>query len=53
MGVAGWRSAQMKRTSGRATVVAVLEELPMICSLVVGTGSMIMIGLMLFRDWPQ
>jgi hypothetical protein len=53
MGVAGWRLAQTKRSSGRATVVAVLEDLPVIYSLVVGTGSMIMIGLMLFRDWPE
>jgi hypothetical protein len=52
MGVAGWRFAQMKRISGRATVVAVLEDLPVICSLVVGAGSIIMIGLMIFRDWP-
>jgi hypothetical protein len=39
--------------SGRATVVAVLEELPAICSVVVAAGSMIMIGIMLYKDWPQ
>jgi hypothetical protein len=33
MGVAGWRFAHRKRISGRAAVVAVLEELPVICSL--------------------
>jgi hypothetical protein len=53
MGVAGWRFAHTKRVSGRATVVAVLEGLPVICSLTVAVGSMIMIGIMLFKDWPQ
>ena len=53
MGVAGWRFAHRKRTSGRAAVVAVLEELPVICSLTVTTVSMIMIGIMLYKDWPQ
>ena len=52
MGVAGWRFAHRKRISGRAAVVAVLEELPVICSLAVVAGSMIMIGIMLCRDWP-
>jgi hypothetical protein len=53
MGVAGWRFARMNRISGRATVVTVLEELPMICSLTVLVGSMIMIGIKLVQDWPQ
>jgi hypothetical protein len=54
MGVAGWRFAHMRRNlSGRAVVVAVLEELPVICSVVVAVGSMIMMGIMLYRDWPQ
>jgi hypothetical protein len=53
MGVAGWRFAHRKRISGRAAVVAVLEDLPAICSLVVAAVSMIMIGIMLYRDWPQ
>ena len=53
MGVAGWRSAHGKRISGRAAVVAVLEELPVICALAVAAGSMIMIGIMLYQDWPQ
>jgi hypothetical protein len=53
MGVAGWRFAHRKRMSGRAAVVAVLEELPGICSLAVSAGSMIMIGIMLYKDWLQ
>ena len=53
MGVAGWRLAHRKRISGRAAVVAVLEELPGICSLAVAAGSMIMIGIMLCKDWLQ
>jgi hypothetical protein len=54
MGVAGWRFAHMKRTlSGRAGVVAAFEEWLITCSLVVAVGSMIMIGIMLYKDWPQ
>lgn len=53
MGVAGWRFAHRKATSGRAALVAALEELPVICSVTVAAGSMIMIGFMLYRDWPQ
>jgi len=54
MGVAGWRFAHMKRTHRvRATVVAVLEDLQFICPVVVAVGSLIMIGITLFRDWPQ
>jgi hypothetical protein len=53
MGVAGWRFAHRKRISGRAAVVAVLEELPGFCSLAVAAVSMIMIGIMLYKDWPQ
>jgi hypothetical protein len=53
MGVAGWRLAHGKRIGGQAAVVAVLEELPVICSLAVAAVSMIMIGIMLYRDWPQ
>jgi hypothetical protein len=53
MGVAGWRFAHRKRSGGRAAVVAVLEELPVICSLAVAAVSLIMIGIMLYRDWPQ
>jgi hypothetical protein len=48
MGMAGW-----KRISGRAAVAAILEELPVICSLAVAAVSMITIGIMLFQDWPQ
>jgi hypothetical protein len=53
MGVAGWRFAHRKRISGRAAVVAVLVELPVICSLTVAAVSMTMIGIMLSKDWPQ
>ena len=53
MGAAGWRFANKRTLSGRAGVVAVLEELPVICSLVVAVGSMIMVGIMLYKDWPQ
>jgi hypothetical protein len=54
MGVAGRRFAHTKRTiGGRAAIVAVLEEWPMICSVVVAAGSMIMIGITLYGDWPQ
>ena len=45
--------AHRKRISGRAAVVAVLEELPVICSLAVATVSMIMIGIVLYKGWPQ
>jgi hypothetical protein len=51
MGVASWRLAQNHR--GRAAVLAVLEELPVICSVMVAVGSMVMLGIMLCRDWPQ
>jgi hypothetical protein len=53
MGVAGWRFAHEKRIGGRAAVVAVLEELPAICSLVVAAVSMFMIGIMLYENWQQ
>ena len=51
MGVASWRFARNHR--GRAAVLAVLEELPGICSVVVAAGSMIMVGIMLCKDWLQ
>ena len=54
MGVASWRFAQMKRTlCVRAVVVCVLEELPFVCPVVVAIGSLIMIGMTLYKDWPQ
>ena len=54
MGVAGLRFAHVKRNlSGRAAIVAVLEGWQVICSAVVAAGSMIMLGFMLYRDWPQ
>jgi hypothetical protein len=31
----------------------VLEDWQVICSAVVAAGSMIMLGIMLYRDWPQ
>ena len=47
-------SAHVKRNlSGRAAVVAVLEDLPAICSVVVAVGSMIMIGIMLYNHLQQ
>ena len=52
MGVAGRHFSRMKRTPiGRAAVVAVLEELPFICPVVVAVGSLIMIGITLYCDW--
>jgi hypothetical protein len=54
MGVAGWRFAHVKRTSRvRTVVIGVLEELPFICPAVVAIGSLIMMGVTLYRDWPQ
>jgi len=54
MGVAGSRFAPMKRTLRvRAVVIGVLEELPFICPVVVAIGSLIMIGMTLYKDWPQ
>jgi hypothetical protein len=42
----------MKRTLiGRAAVVAVLEELPSICPVILAVGSLIMIGITLYCDW--
>ena len=52
MGVAGCRFAHMKRNlGGRAAIVAVLEEWPVICSVAVAAGSMIMIGITIYNDW--
>jgi hypothetical protein len=34
-------------------LVGVLEELPFICPVVVAIGSLIMIGIRLWNDWPQ
>jgi hypothetical protein len=54
MGGAGWRFAHMKRTLRvRAVVVGVLEELPFICPAAVAIGSLIMVGIALYNDWPQ
>jgi len=53
MGVAGWRFAHMRNLGRRAAIVAVLEEWPVIWSVVVVASSMIMIGITLYTDWPQ
>jgi hypothetical protein len=54
MGVAGWRFAHVKRTLRvRAVVIGVLEELPFICPVAVAIGSLIMMGMTLWKDWPQ
>ena len=54
MGVAGWRFAHMKRTRRvRAVVIGVLDELQFICPVAVAIGSLIMIGITLWKDWPQ
>jgi hypothetical protein len=51
MGVAGWRFARNRK--GWAAALAVLEELPVICSVMVAAGSMIMISILLYQHWPQ
>jgi hypothetical protein len=54
MGLAGWHVAQRKRAvSLRGVVIGVLEELPFVCPLVVAIGSLILIGITLYNDWPQ
>jgi hypothetical protein len=54
MGVAGRRFAHVKRTLRvRAVVIGVLDELPFICPVVVAIGSLIMMGMTLWKDWPQ
>jgi hypothetical protein len=54
MGVAGWRFAHVKRTLRvRAALVGLLEELPYICPVVVAIGSIVMIVIKLYKDWPQ
>ena len=54
MGVAGWRFAHVKRTLRvRAVVIGVLDEFPFICPVAVAIGSLIMMGMMLWTDWPQ
>ena len=51
MGVAGWRFAHKTKNNGRAVVIAILEEWPMICAAVVAVGAMIMIAIMLYNEW--
>ena len=51
MGVAGWRFAHGKRNlSEQAAIVAVLKDWQVIC---LAASSMIMLEIMLYRDWPQ
>ena len=51
MGVAGWRFANKTKDNGRAVVIAILEEWPLICSVAVAAGAMIMVAVMLYNDW--
>jgi hypothetical protein len=54
MGVAGWRFAHTNRTRRlRAVVVAVLEELPLICAAVVALGSLILSVTALWMSLPR
>jgi hypothetical protein len=39
MGVAGWRFANKANNNGRAVVIAILEEWPVICSVAVAVGA--------------
>ena len=51
-----WRAGAShvkRKLTGRAAVIAVLEDLPVICSVVVAVGSMIMIGIMLYNHLQQ
>ena len=51
MSVAGWRFTCVKRTLRvRAVIVAVPEELPFVCPVVIAIGSLIMIGMMIRDD---
>jgi hypothetical protein len=52
MGVAGWRFANKTTINGRAVVIAILEKGAVICSVVVAAGAMIMVGVMLYSNWP-
>ncbi|MBR0697197.1 hypothetical protein [Bradyrhizobium lablabi] len=53
MGVAGWRFAQKRNMIGRAAIVAALEEWAVICATVVAAGSLIMLVIVVYTDWPQ
>jgi hypothetical protein len=47
-------ASHVKRTLRvRAVVIGVLEELPFICPVAVAIGSLIMMGMTLWKDWPQ
>ena len=51
MGVAGWRFAHKTKDNGRAVVIAIFEEWPMIFAAAVAAGAMIMIAVMLYNEW--
>jgi hypothetical protein len=51
MGVAGWRFAHKTKDNGRAVVIAILEEWPMICAAAVAASAMIMIAVMLYNEF--
>ena len=51
MGVAGWRFAHKTKDSGRAVVIAILEEWPMIFAAMVAIGAMITIAVVLYHEW--
>lgn len=54
MGVAGRRFTRVKRILRfRAALVGLLEELPLICPVVVAVGSTVMIVIKLCKDLPQ
>ena len=44
--LAAWRARN-------SAVVGLLEELPYICPVLVAIGSLVMIGIPLWKDWPQ
>jgi hypothetical protein len=53
-GVAGWRLAHTNKiVVERATVVAVIEDWQLICSVLVAAGSISKIGIMLYTNLQQ
>ena len=54
MGVAGWRFAHGREIlAGGRPLSLCSKTWQVICSAVVAAGSMIMLGIMLYTDWPQ
>jgi hypothetical protein len=51
MGVAGWRFANKTNNNGRAVVIAILEAWPVMCSVTVAAGALIMVAAMLYNDF--